>query len=413
MKRGLTLSLILNVPLVGLAFCLALSFSSTETRTPISRSVGNYRLPTRRHPVLPQEVVGVESPFDWAQIETTDYRVYVANLRAIGCPESTVRDILIADVNDLFNGRVKALVDEVNGQFWDLLTHEQDFKKVVEEKATLLSTLKTERDEVYVELFGNPNPLADEEQRDSAAIRREQWGRIADFLPEEKRVRFVAARETLEREWTEYLRTPGLVSVQQQTKRKELDSAHDQALRNCLTTDEYGELRLRQSCAESLRERFQGLDLSDDEVRTAAIIQFAATDGQRALLRDETDSKSRQSQLQQLSEARIRELLGEDRYAALQRATDDRYEPIHRVTRRLELPDSIAAEAYDIRRQSEDAARQLRDNISLAPEERQAMLQAITVETRQSLSAMLGSRGFAAYEKIDGSWMQKMSAPRR
>ena len=40
--------------------------------------------------------------FHWREIEATDYRVYMANLRRIGCPEETLRDIISADVHALF-----------------------------------------------------------------------------------------------------------------------------------------------------------------------------------------------------------------------------------------------------------------------------------------------------------------------
>jgi hypothetical protein len=46
-------------------------------------------------------------PFDWRTVESTDYRQYVANLRAIGCPEKTLRDIIMADVTDLFRERAR------------------------------------------------------------------------------------------------------------------------------------------------------------------------------------------------------------------------------------------------------------------------------------------------------------------
>jgi len=35
--------------------------------------------------------------FSWQQLESPDYQTYVANLRDIGCPEQTIRDIIIAD----------------------------------------------------------------------------------------------------------------------------------------------------------------------------------------------------------------------------------------------------------------------------------------------------------------------------
>lgn len=46
-------------------------------------------------------------PFDWRTVESADYRQYVANLRAIGCPEKTLRDIIMADVTDLFRDRAR------------------------------------------------------------------------------------------------------------------------------------------------------------------------------------------------------------------------------------------------------------------------------------------------------------------
>src|SRR5207245_8995891 len=42
-------------------------------------------------------------------IESSDYRAYVANLRGIGCPERTIRDLIVADVHDLYVSRREAL----------------------------------------------------------------------------------------------------------------------------------------------------------------------------------------------------------------------------------------------------------------------------------------------------------------
>src|SRR6266446_3510341 len=33
-------------------------------------------------------------PFLWSQIESADYREYIANLRAVGCPEQIIHDII-------------------------------------------------------------------------------------------------------------------------------------------------------------------------------------------------------------------------------------------------------------------------------------------------------------------------------
>jgi hypothetical protein len=280
---------------------------------------------------------------------------------------------------------------------------------MIEVKHDQLRALEDERDEVFTALFGESNPRSAENLLRSAADRRAQWERIGDFLSAEKCARFVAGEEELERA-ADCSRTPGLTGIQQQAKRKELEAALDQSLRAGLTADEYAELRLRQSPASSLRERLVGLDLSEETVRAVAHLQFANAEAQAALPPTAADFKSRTTILQQQCAAQTRELIGPDGYAAFQRATDVRYEPIYRVTQRLELPEATAALAYDIRRQAEDAAHRVKADQSLAAEARQAQLQSIGAETRQSLSAALGTKGLAAYENLDGGWMQQFTS---
>jgi hypothetical protein len=54
-------------------------------------------------------------PFRWAQLESTDYPTYIANLRTIGCPEQTVREIIAADVVDLYAPRRAPLLAKLSG----------------------------------------------------------------------------------------------------------------------------------------------------------------------------------------------------------------------------------------------------------------------------------------------------------
>src|SRR3989442_242628 len=46
---------------------------------------------------------------NWTNVESADYRAYIANLRSVGCPEETIRDIIIADVNKLYASKWRAL----------------------------------------------------------------------------------------------------------------------------------------------------------------------------------------------------------------------------------------------------------------------------------------------------------------
>jgi LysM repeat protein len=57
-------------------------------------------------------------PFTWRQIESADYPTYILNLREIGCPEQTVRDIIIADVNSLYSAKRATNLVTSDQQWW-------------------------------------------------------------------------------------------------------------------------------------------------------------------------------------------------------------------------------------------------------------------------------------------------------
>jgi hypothetical protein len=45
---------------------------------------------------------GDSHPFRWSELYSSDYHVYVKNLRAIGCPDQTLRAIVTADVDSVY-----------------------------------------------------------------------------------------------------------------------------------------------------------------------------------------------------------------------------------------------------------------------------------------------------------------------
>ena len=47
--------------------------------------------------------------FKWSQVEAGDYPTYIANLRRAGCPERTLREIITADVADLYGQKRQEL----------------------------------------------------------------------------------------------------------------------------------------------------------------------------------------------------------------------------------------------------------------------------------------------------------------
>ena len=100
----------LNCVLLGF-----LAFLVTKERR--EQAAGEARIPSgiqaplteATTPALMVSPAARTTPFRWSQLESSDYRTYVANLRNVGCPEQTLRDIITADVHGIYAAEVNAL----------------------------------------------------------------------------------------------------------------------------------------------------------------------------------------------------------------------------------------------------------------------------------------------------------------
>lgn len=402
MRRAAVLSLTLNVLLVGLIGWLGRTGAHTPGgRTQsgwltnrVLRSAPRTSRPAIRGTAAASEII---ETFHWSQLESSHYHHYVANLRAIGCPEQTVRDIITADVNSLFAPRVRALVDEPSGRFWQLILQPRELEKAADEKHAQLRELQQERDELFQALFDHLNPRAAEDQEVAAQDTRRNLELKADFLSAEKRSLYLTVHEQREKAWADFLQTPDLTMSQRETKRRELDAAYHAALGESLTPEEQHELHLRNSDAAAARLNLVGLELSEAEMRRAVELKAGQKD---AGAHPDTTAASN-------PEDALRELLGPERYEVFQRASDERYAPFQRLAQRLELP-AAAAQAFDIRLQAEREIERLNRAPGLAADERQNLLQALRAETQQQLTTALGPKGWAAYQKMDGGWLPSL-----
>lgn len=76
-------------------------------------------------------------PFQWAQVESDDYPTYIANLRSIGCPEQTIRDLVTVEINRYYQQKQLALQPRAGAQ-GDLAIEK---KKLVAEQQQLFQQL--------------------------------------------------------------------------------------------------------------------------------------------------------------------------------------------------------------------------------------------------------------------------------
>ena len=101
-------TLIVALILLSLGLITAAAYLIKTSPTPVAAAtapsttvITNTRTKIVREPDAPTAPApGLN--FTWSSVEAANYKEYIANLRAIDCPEETIRDLILADVNKLF-----------------------------------------------------------------------------------------------------------------------------------------------------------------------------------------------------------------------------------------------------------------------------------------------------------------------
>jgi len=266
--------------------------SSTTTNTIITTRTPARQLNSAHD--FPRKLVATPraSPFDWRQVESTDYKEYIANLRAIGCPELTIKEIVRADVNDLFSAR-RAAVNQTNHyEYWRAkpvnLTEEQrkQLRELSIEKSEVLKALGIETDptDLFTESFRGINGTME--------LRLE-------FLSEPKRQ---SLKDLLFR-----MAQQQLAAGDDQGKLHDLDQQTESAIKSLLTPDEFHEYKLRNSIpATQLRAALKELQPTEQEFRTIFDYWNA--------LNEHPWGSTEYREAQQSSEAALQSLLGPRRF---------------------------------------------------------------------------------------------------
>src|SRR5262245_19643302 len=68
---------------------------------------------------LPVTQAGQEVALQWRQIRASDYAAYARNLRALGCPEASVIDLIVGEVTARFSERWRAELRQAPVEFWE------------------------------------------------------------------------------------------------------------------------------------------------------------------------------------------------------------------------------------------------------------------------------------------------------
>jgi hypothetical protein len=233
--------------------------------------------------------------FDWRQVESEDYKQYIVNLRAIGCPEKTIREIILADVNDLFATRRATITQTNRYEYWranpvNLSEAQQNqLRELDSEKAETLKVLGVQSTD-----FAN---LLGDYYRSSIEAKEMEL----DFLPPTKRQQI----KDMEFRQSQLMLAAGESSA----KAAEIEQQTESAIKSLLTAAEQHDYELRVSVpAAQLRGVLNQLEPTEQEFRIIYDTWIA--------LQTKQAGSVEYREVQRSSEASLQQLLGSNRFQA-------------------------------------------------------------------------------------------------
>jgi len=347
--------------------------------------------------------------FHWGQLESEDYRTYITRLRAIGCPEETIRDIIISDLEKLMSQKVRAASPPPKDlKYWQPEERELEDPLAYAKTESARLEVDFEKRDIVHELLG-VDLVA---ERAKIQAQEDSLGSKLAFLPDDKRlqVRKVTERfnraelDLREQAWSEGDTDPATLAADLHR----LDQQRANELRAVLTPDEWQQYDLRlSSTAYQVRDSFFGMAPSEDEYQKVFTLQKAFDERWAA---QEPGNDAERTALERAGtelQQQLRQQLGETRYQEYVRAQDPDFRQITVAAVRNQVPREKALEAYDIKRIAVAQQQRILNNPDLSDEQRQAALHEIANESSRVLRSLLGDKGFNYLRRnSNAAWLQ-------
>lgn len=349
--------------------------------------------------------------FSWSQLESEDYKAYIARLRRIGCPEQTIRDIIIADLDNLLAPRLQAIYGwRKDLQYWhpeeEELANNQDRRDWWRQE----KEIEREKREVIRELV----------QTDLIRERLNQKGykdyyeRRLSFLPEDKRSQVRGLLEKYDeeeqkvrsREWDE----DEPLNPQEQSQLKQLQEERRANVASLLSPAEQDQFELWMSkTANTVRHAVYGMEATEEEFltiyRARKTFDQDWSEADPALMDEATRGQWEQAKARLDDDVRTQ--LGEQRFQDFKRGEDDDFHHLNAAVTRYKLPREIAVEVYEYKRVVTDMRAKVQADPSIAEDRKQALMKAMSDETVRSVKALLGEKPLNYYLKRgQGQWLR-------
>jgi hypothetical protein len=326
------------------------------------------------------------SRIDWRAIESEDYVKYIANLRAAGCPEETIRDLIIADVNKMYAAKWRSQhASEHEWKYWE---NESKKDKKEERKTDERRELEKERDELVRSLLGVD--LKSELAKYSWDGDRNNRDARYAFLPEDKQIQVKDLNERYKedmRKLVEDGKAANLTKEELAAKAAILRKQHEQDLAGTLSPGELVEYQLRNSpLAGRLRNELTSFEPSEEEFRK--LYQTLKPLGDQAVNSGEKFSLENNPDVVDM----MKKALSPERFAEWQETQQPAYRDAVKIAQRFNLSAEDTKLVAQINQTTETEMAKAMVNPNLTPEQRVAAAKAIKEEKKKVLNETLGKR---------------------
>ena len=331
------------------------------------------------------EVVVRKQFFSWREVESADYPAYILNLRGIGCPEQTVRDIIIADVNQLYAKKRLDAVDTPEEQWW----HAQPDTNFVQAAKAKITALDQERRTLLTTLLGTnwdiPYPatvpqivalngpvlgeMAQESKDEVQKIIARSQGRVKAYLDAQKQ----AGQKPDPAE---------LARLEKQTRSE---------LSQVLNPAQMEEFLLRYSqTAINLRNRMKGFEATPEEFRTVFRALDQIQEQMGGITGDPATVAAEQAAFQKQEDEAMKNALGPERYQAYLLTQDPAYQAAVTQGQQAGATADMVQKLYALNKAVAQERDRIQNDQTLTPEEKTAQLASLNQQQQTVGDQILG-----------------------
>ncbi len=325
--------------------------------------------------------------FSWQDVESDNYPIYIKNLRDIGVPEQTIRDIIVADVNQLYARKRQTEVVTADQQWW-----RSDPDTSLDQAAMLkVAALEQERRALLTTLLGPDWETATGPQppRPGIVLNGPVLGELSPDVKQavqdistrsqQRTMAYIVAQRQAGKN-----PDPGEIArIRQETRNQ---------LAQILTPAQLEEFLLRYSqSAAGLRRDLHGFDVSADEFRrifraTDAIDQQIANDYSG----DSVTTAQQRAALERQRDDAIKNTLGPERYEELIMAKDPAYRDAVMTAQETGASPAMVTNLYAINVAAMQEMDRISNDATLSADQKAMALKAVQDQQQSASDQLLG-----------------------